>query len=991
MFILRLLPVIFLFVLAACGGGSGSSSSGSTGSSSGGVSDTRPDAFSFMDQVNVAPSTLTESSTVTITGINSAAAIGVTGGEYSIDDGAFTALAGTIQQGQTVRVRQMSSSQFSTMTDAMLTVGGVSDVFSVTTQAEDTTPAAFSFIDQSNVPLSTLIESATVTISGINSVAAISVTGGEYSIDGGTYTSAAGTIQKGQTARVRQTSSSQFATTTNAVLTVGGVSNVFSVTTLAEDTTPNAFSFTDQSGVAQSSFIESLAVTIDGINVPAPISVTGGEYSIDGGAYTSNAGTVQQGQTVKLRVLSADDYATTTSATLVVGAVNDTFDVTTEIDVVPPTADIVFPIMAGTLVNTNSITVRGTADDNDEVMSVTVNGVAATTTDNYANWQATVFLVAGEDPIDITVDVIDTAENVNANAASTTIVYKHGLETCSPYFGFDAINGRMYRQHGGGVIEFDLDTNAQRLVPNSGSIFLNHIRYSGQGSLYAMFDDILYEIDVQTGNQLIVSAAGTDGIFFNNGEMEIDVANGLIYIFDGLRIGSIDMDNGSRAVISDNSDAGPDFGAPNTFLAFNGGRLFANIGDAVVEVDLATGDRAVISDNTSADPDFISVQGLIADVSNGVLYVAELRGELFAVDIDTGSRSVRSASDYVNNLWFEQGFDMQFDAVNSRALISMCHSGGPGLLAIDLSDGTRSRLLPPDRGAGPGLVSPSRMAMDPARNRLLALSRTSSSQLRSIVAVDPDTGDRQIISSPGVGIGQAFGELFGIAVDTLNDRILVTDNAMDAVIAVDPVSGDRSVLSDNSGSHGEGPLFVSPLGIAVYGDRALVVDVLNDALVAVDLVTGDREIISQNGGAGSGASFDAPMDLVMGGAGQAYVISQFTDTLFSVNVDTGARAIITMGVGANDFDEPSYMAVDLARNRAIISLNQPPGGTSGLMLVDLISGNREFKMFFSGVGAAGISGLLMDPATMRLYTTNYALHSIGIYDIDANSQILISR
>jgi DNA-binding beta-propeller fold protein YncE len=242
-----------------------------------------------------------------------------------------------------------------------------------------------------------------------------------------------------------------------------------------------------------------------------------------------------------------------------------------------------------------------------------------------------------------------------------------------------------------------------------------------------------------------------------------------------------------------------------------------------------------------------------------------------------------------------------------------------------------------------------------------------------------------------VGIGQAFGELFGIAVDTLNDRILVTDNAMDAVIAVDPVSGDRSVLSDNSGSHGEGPLFVSPLGIAVYGDRALVVDVLNDALVAVDLVTGDREIISQNGGAGSGASFDAPMDLVMGGAGQAYVISQFTDTLFSVNVDTGARAIITMGVGANDFDEPSYMAVDLARNRAIISLNQPPGGTSGLMLVDLISGNREFKMFFSGVGAAGISGLLMDPATMRLYTTNYALHSIGIYDIDANSQILISR
>jgi 6-phosphogluconolactonase (cycloisomerase 2 family) len=38
-----------------------------------------------------------------------------------------------------------------------------------------------------------------------------------------------------------------------------------------------------------------------------------------------------------------------------------------------------------------------------------------------------------------------------------------------------------------------------------------------------------------------------------------------------------------------------------------------------------------------------------------------------------------------------------------------------------------------------------------------------------------------------------------------------------------------------------------------------------------------------------------------------------------------------------------------------------------------------------------LSGLATDPATGRIYTVNRDLDSIGIYDIDANSQILISR
>lgn len=98
---------------------------------------------------------------------------------------------------------------------------------------EDTTPDQFTFIDQTDVALTTLIESNVITVTGINAPAAISIEGGEFSIDGGDYTSAQGTVNNNQTVRVRQVSSSSYATTTNTTVTIGGVSDTFSVTTVA--------------------------------------------------------------------------------------------------------------------------------------------------------------------------------------------------------------------------------------------------------------------------------------------------------------------------------------------------------------------------------------------------------------------------------------------------------------------------------------------------------------------------------------------------------------------------------------------------------------------------------------------------------------------------------------------------------------------------------------------------------------------------------------
>jgi hypothetical protein len=95
----------------------------------------------------------------------------------------------------------------------------------------DTTPDTFSFTDQTNLHLSTLTESIAITVAGIDSAAAISVSGGEYQINGGAWTSAASTVSNGQSVKVRNTTASLGNTAVNTTLTIGGMSDTFTTTT----------------------------------------------------------------------------------------------------------------------------------------------------------------------------------------------------------------------------------------------------------------------------------------------------------------------------------------------------------------------------------------------------------------------------------------------------------------------------------------------------------------------------------------------------------------------------------------------------------------------------------------------------------------------------------------------------------------------------------------------------------------------------------------
>ncbi|TAN35432.1 HYR domain-containing protein [Patescibacteria group bacterium] len=221
------------------------------------------------------------------------------------------------------------------------------------TALPDTTPEPFTFIDLTDVPVSSTQTSNAITVSGITGPAAITIVGGEYEVNSsGAWSSSAGTVVNGDIVRVRHTSAATYSTAAHTTLTIGGVSDTFTSTTLAGDTTPDPFAFTDQTGVSLDTVIPSNAIPVAGINSPATISISACtssscEYAINGGAWTGAPGTVTNSQTVQVQQRSAATPSTTTHLTLAIGGVADTFSVTTLADTTPPVltlpADITTP------------------------------------------------------------------------------------------------------------------------------------------------------------------------------------------------------------------------------------------------------------------------------------------------------------------------------------------------------------------------------------------------------------------------------------------------------------------------------------------------------------------------------------------------------------------------------------------------------------------------------------------------------------------------
>ncbi|HEX5057537.1 MAG TPA: hypothetical protein VFX02_13705 [Gammaproteobacteria bacterium] len=272
------------------------------------------------------------------------------------------------------------------------------------------------------------------------------------------------------------------------------------------------------------------------------------------------------------------------------------------------------------------------------------------------------------------------------------------------------------------------------------------------------------------------------------------------------------------------------------------------------------------------------------------------------------------------------------------------------------------------------LASPERLAIDSANDRALV---TDDAQ-RAVIAIDLSTGERNVLSGPNIPDGlNPFAFPFEIAVDSANSRALVLDVDAEAVIAVNLANGARTVLSSNTVPNATNP-FSNPNDIVVdaANNSALVVNGFGThAVLKVDLTTGARTVLTDATTPDSDDPLGNPFAIALDGAhNRALVMEAFKVT--AVDLTTGERAILS-----DSFADPNYawsgdVAADLDHNR-LLSVHMQDRTVLAESMAD---GTRSvFANLPSSLTSA--SGIAIDSLRNRALVVDFdigAIASVGL-------------
>ncbi len=213
--------------------------------------DTTPNAFSFNDVTGAALNTTIDSNVIQISGLTAASPVSISGGLYwrkcsdapcgTVIQG-WSASPGTISDGQYIQLHLKTGADSATAYSMNINIGGVTDNWSVTTG--DSVPNAFSFTDVTNAAVNTATTSNIIQISGLTIRAPVTVSNGASVRECSNATCSTNPMWLGSTSvgnnqylQLRLTSAASLNTAISTDVTVGGVTDNWSVKTIADCTT----------------------------------------------------------------------------------------------------------------------------------------------------------------------------------------------------------------------------------------------------------------------------------------------------------------------------------------------------------------------------------------------------------------------------------------------------------------------------------------------------------------------------------------------------------------------------------------------------------------------------------------------------------------------------------------------------------------------------------------------------------------------------------
>ncbi len=514
------------------------------------------------------------------------------------------------------------------------------------------------------------------------------------------------------------------------------------------DTTPNAFTIPAEQEVEPGEEVISEAVTINGINRAAPISIVGGEYSINSAAYTSAEGTINNNQSITVKVLAPEANNETAEATLTIGGVSAIFSIATIIDNTPPSVTITFP-PAVSLTEGTTILVRGTASDElNAVESVEVGGFPATSEDGFATWVAEVTLEPGVENV-LNVTARDSVGSEGDNLASVTVRHSADLNIAFP------------------------DDQVQFSAPQTVAVDAER----NQALVVDVEDRAIYAVDLATGVRRILSENKEGDEYplllertdFNYAGIAVDSENDVAYVgsstedvfTSGPTVLSVNLETGVRDAVSMSLTTRVSQLAFNTdddriYLGSFFDGLFTAVDPVAKEDEVVSWSEL----NVPADGEnpLTSVGAVAIDnARNRALVTTAIDEQLvMAIDLSEENLGVRTpfstaSIPNTDNLFTASGdhvlTSITIDAANDRAL--MVDRGLNAIFSLALEDGARTILSDADSPNSLNtLLDPTSVYLEEGMTYGLVVDK----ERKALMAIDLVNGQRVVLSKSAVSL-----------------------------------------------------------------------------------------------------------------------------------------------------------------------------------------------------------------------------------------------
>jgi hypothetical protein len=455
--------------------------------------------------------------------------------------------------------------------------------------------------------------------------------------------------------------------------------------------------------------------------------------------------------------------------------------------------------------------------------------------------------------------------------------------------------------------------------------------------------------------------------------------------------------------------------------------VVATVADQLVAVNLTTGARSVVSPGAGvgSPTTLTNASNLTLDSSGQNVYVTEVgTGSVLRIALANGARTVVSSS----TVGVGQGADLSvprgivYDNVTSpgtpRLLVATNGSAQPGVIAIDLATGNRTRFSMGTTGTGPAFVWAHGLALDAANQRLLV-----SDSNNELVAVALANGARTPLNiAPPVTYPalQSFGHL---AFDPATGHAYLTQTN-GSILDIDTTERRSSMIEGSSLPSWRG-IHLGMNGLAIEqatGDATSLITLLGGSpsrVARVNLENRDAAIVSAQG-IGAGPPLDTAVDLTLDRANnRAFValgMPASVRNITAVDLATGTRTIVVDNTSGN-LDYPHRLVHDATNNRLVFVKINPSTLQQELHAVSLanlditpISDASATGPALGGVGQVVLEpsvnpmrALLADVTSNRVLSVNLATGTRTVFDTlasgnasalfvdDANSRLFVAN